>query len=948
MATVREQLEAKYGTPTTKSPVVSRETPAVSIRAQLEAKYKKPKTYAEKSAEMQSQGQAVATKGRFNRTGEITPSLGGNIVRGIARIPVEAALSVARGFGGLGSKKIREEGLTIKSKFLGDIKDYATSVEDTAKELSDRVNRGEISKGRAVVGVLGASAEKALDLASVVPAGAVLSAEKTAIAQGAKGVARESLKSATKTALKRSGTLAGGYDIAQQAKEGNGYNPLRTAGAVALGTVADVGLSNVLPRIVSPRRKTVDDYIREIFKGTTGDVAKIENSAFRAKKGLELLIKESKDIEIPDSKAPLGSGATKSFDIKNSKPNELLSGVLEMDKKITAKAREATEKARQAGLKINISNAEAKIQRAIDTGEVPKTAGERMLRQIRETNGDPVKIHDWIQDVNIKYKKKYERGTIEDTLTGKTADDIAEILRGDLDTIVDRKGYAEAFGNNQELKRMLVTIAKKANKQVNFGDISTEAGLDAAISILTGNPAYMARTVGTTLFKGLISRFRNKSGIKALRRSIKKQSKLPTNQKLPSSEVKPQAPILQLPAGEKNAPRSVIRASKTINLPARSQTTIDKQEINRIQSKILSDKVTKSKSKPLSLLKEVRKYKSAEDFVKAQNKTVTGAKVPDTLKIYSLEDKDLGQIYRQSGIKSSAYPADFTAKNDIPELKIKKGDRVSILANDKDAKRFTIENIPERKTESGTYSKSAQIGDLVEGYSRQDQIDFINKNFSKESLTKSQLTDIWNKANAGNKVDPLIVEAKKYKIGDEISIIDEAKNYKTPEAFIDAKNKQYVYHTTTDAGVEGIIENGLTKDLAEIYPHGQKLEDSIKKMVYFADTPEATQNAGTFKTGNIIRIKKTALDISKMIDRKMHGRVETRYWGKDISPVDIEIKTNDGWQNILDYAEDYYPDIIETMKKNNLSWNKGGAPVVTKSQLEDIWNKANKKFPKKR
>ena len=95
MATVREQLEAKYGTPTTKSPVVSRETPAVSIRAQLEAKYKKPKTYAEQSAEMMAKGEAVGTRGRFNRTGEITPSLGGNIVRGIARIPVEGALTVA-------------------------------------------------------------------------------------------------------------------------------------------------------------------------------------------------------------------------------------------------------------------------------------------------------------------------------------------------------------------------------------------------------------------------------------------------------------------------------------------------------------------------------------------------------------------------------------------------------------------------------------------------------------------------------------------------------------------------------------------------------------------------------------------------------------------------------------------------------------------------------------
>lgn len=582
MATMREQLEAKYGTPTTTSPVVPRETvkPAVSVRAQLEAKYKKPKTYEEKSAEMQSQGQAVATKGRFNRTGEIAPSFGGQIVRGIAKIPVEGALTVARGFGGLVNKGIREEGLTVKSKFLGDTKDYATSVQDTAESLADRVNKGEISKGRAVLGVLGASAEKTLDLASVIPAGTALSAGKTALKQSAKGIARERLIPAIKTALKRSGSLAGGYDIASQAKEGEGYNPLRTVGAVALGTVADVGVSNVLPRVVSPRRKTVDEEIRKIFEGTTGDVANIENSAFRAKKGLELLIKESKDIEIPDSNSALGSGATKSFDIKNSKPNELLSGVLELDKKITARARRATESARNAGLRIDTKRAEQGVQSAIDSGRIPKATGERLIKQIRETNGDPVKIHDWVQDVNKNWKSDMTKSP----QTKQTAETIAKSFREELDTIVDRKGYAEAFGNNQELKRMLVAIAKKANKKVNFGDISTEAGLDAAISILTANPAYMARTVGTTLFKGLLGRIRNKSGLKALNRAIKKQSKLPTKQRLPSDEVKPQTPLLQLPAGKKDAPKIKLESGKTINLPSRVQSTVDKQEIARIQS----------------------------------------------------------------------------------------------------------------------------------------------------------------------------------------------------------------------------------------------------------------------------------------------------------------------------------------------------------------------------
>lgn len=388
----------------------------------------------------------------------------------------------------------------------------------------------------------------------------------------------------------------------------------------------------------------------------------------------------------------------------------------------------------------------------------------------------------------------------------------------------------------------------------------------------------------------------------------------------------------------------IIKALKNLKFPG---DIIDEQTniINKTKEFIdnpklglsIEDVSKKAGSVSDDLMKEARKYNTLEEFVKA-------TQVKDS------------QYYTEQINRIKSQPKTFGIDNKPVIDVLKKS-----LENVKQSELQKIKEITQSPVLSETQIKAikeATTFDELWNVIKNEKQDFMGmwttrlqnvfpKNVNR--MTKSQLTEIWKKANEGeamfqrtdNITDDLIQEAKKYNIGDEISIIDEAKNYKTPEAFIDAKNKQYVYHTTTDAGVEGIIENGLTKDLAEIYPHGQKLEDSIKKMVYFADTPEATQNAGTFKTGNIIRIKKTALDISKMIDRKMHGRVETRYWGKDISPVDIEIKTNDGWQNILDYAEDYYPDIIETMKKNNLSWNKGGSPVVTKSQLEEIWKKAN-------
>jgi hypothetical protein len=315
-------------------------------------------------------------------------------------------------------------------------------------------------------------------------------------------------------------------------------------GAAPIVSKAVVGVKNKVAPSQDFLKLNLDNKIRNIFKGTTGDIAKVDDMAFKARKGLELLMKESPTITIPDAKAPLGARTplgervTKPFDLSKSSPNELLSGVLEMDKKITSNARSAVEKAKTLGFKVDTSTARSYINDSIMKGEIPASTGQRMIQQIDNLGDDPVAVHDWVQNINTRFKKKYERNTIDDTVTGKVADDIADLFRENLDTIVDRKGYAEAFGNNQELKRMLVTLAKKANKGVNFGDISTDAGLDLGISLLTGNPVYMARTIGTGAFKGIMGNLKNKSGIKTLKKAADSASKVPTATKLPSAEAK--------------------------------------------------------------------------------------------------------------------------------------------------------------------------------------------------------------------------------------------------------------------------------------------------------------------------------------------------------------------------------------------------------------------------
>jgi hypothetical protein len=88
----------------------------------------------------------------------------------------------------------------------------------------------------------------------------------------------------------------------------------------------------------------------------------------------------------------------------------LLSGVKEMDNLIVNKMKKATEDAKARGFEVSTNDAKLLIQDAIENGDVAKASGERMLKQLDNIGNDPVKAHDWVQDVNMKYKKKYERG----------------------------------------------------------------------------------------------------------------------------------------------------------------------------------------------------------------------------------------------------------------------------------------------------------------------------------------------------------------------------------------------------------------------------------------------------------------------------------------------------------------------------------------------------------
>ncbi len=259
----------------------------------------------------------------------------------------------------------------------------------------------------------------------------------------------------------------------------------------------------------------VDKNIRNALAGVTGDLDMLETSAVRAKNALQRLVND-KTIQIPDTSKPLGSGAKKAFDIRKTTPNEFISAIESQAQNIAQIGRSSAEEASRMGRMVDTIKTQEVIANAMNTGEISVPRAKRFMLEIQALKNDPVKAHDWVQNVNIKYAPKYENGKITHTTESRMADAIAQTLRQELDRNVYRTEYAQAYADNRALKKLFVAVAKKANKKADFGDITSDAGLDAAISILTGNPLYMARTLADSVFKGIVRNIRNQSGFKGM------------------------------------------------------------------------------------------------------------------------------------------------------------------------------------------------------------------------------------------------------------------------------------------------------------------------------------------------------------------------------------------------------------------------------------------------
>ncbi len=415
------------------------------------------------------------------------------------------------------------------------------------------------------------------------------------------------------------------------------------------------------------------------------------------------------------------------------------------------------------------------------------------------------------------------------------------------------------------------------------------------------------------------------------------------------------------------------------NVEATKPAEISKVEPTptRVQPKVLTGKASTQKYDKLvepkkgldDLREEAKKYKSAEEFVKAQG-TRTGVEVRDkigtklqdpytaeylptnsdgTITLYHSTTKEGAEKIKQSGIFGSK-----TEGGDIYFTTNKKGyggigkDKDVVLAFNVDPKKIKFDDV--YRGELHLKGNNTDIGGIKPVVIK----------------TKSQLTDIWNKANKNVEIEPLLQEAKKYKSAEE---------------FIKAQGEP-VYHGSPFEGLSDL-------DTGEFAYRGNTFTGKNTKVkpnaIYFSENPDVAKFFGTdkaeglkemnIKTGVLkveptvyeryLKSKKT-LDLTSiekadkfLYDNKLMGEVESALGEAPIGEQGLldmiadsgaEIKVEELW-NLTDNKK-----IVDTMKKlgyDTVKLKETGDrgisyavldknSLLTKSQLTDIWNKANK------
>lgn len=197
------------------------------------------------------QGQPISV-----REDRAEPTMAGEVVRGLAKVPVEILASLISGGKGLLGKDTKT---TIKSKYLGDVTDMNTQIKEKGKKLADKYKKGDISLGRALVGGAAAGAEKGIDLATFLPVGG---AAKAGVTAATEGIAPQILSKGTAKLLGEGALLGGGQNLSEQLASGEKVKGGEVLSSAALGGGLNVAGGALLPKAlkqIAPAQKVAQN-----------------------------------------------------------------------------------------------------------------------------------------------------------------------------------------------------------------------------------------------------------------------------------------------------------------------------------------------------------------------------------------------------------------------------------------------------------------------------------------------------------------------------------------------------------------------------------------------------------------------------------------------------------------------------------------------------------------
>jgi hypothetical protein len=351
-----------------------------------------------------------------------------------------------------------------------------------------------------------------------------------------------------------------------------------------------------------------------------------------------------------------------------------------------------------------------------------------------------------------------------------------------------------------------------------------------------------------------------------------------------------------------------------------------------------------------SLLDEVGKYKTAEEFVKAQPKVFHGGRTEVTefkgAKISTYADERGAlfastdkQVAESFGEKTTEVFPNFknplivdAKKNNYFEIPITKELRKDIHISHKTIDTDSIVEIAQQRGHDGVIIKR-----VIEGAGEFDPSDArdLYVGLSKNSiLTKSQLTDIYNQAKKSPKFQPTASTPKD-------PMAEKAKEYGSAAEFQKALDINY---EDSWRGAKHKNADKLSEAFDGYYFHGTDSVDSIKSTgwqkrgdyfnsgVYFANTPDESirymkQLRGGGKEKGVIAIKLDDLRIKRLDDPEGVRHVS---------------KVNPGVEEMVEKLKRQGYDGIRD-EWQTLVWNTDKLPEA--QTLKDIYNQA-KKSPK--